>query len=54
VRLPGGGKLGVYQPRHGRPKAMTVAKTRAKRPARKTAKKTARKAAKRPTARKRR
>ncbi|SRR6266849_4171522 len=24
VTLPGGGKLGVYQPRHGRPKAMTV------------------------------
>jgi hypothetical protein len=23
VTLPGGGKLGVYQPRHGRPKAMT-------------------------------
>lgn len=22
VSLPGGGKLGVYQPRHGRPKAM--------------------------------
>ena len=26
VTLPGGGKLGVYQPRHGRPKAMTVKK----------------------------
>src|SRR4051812_23908234 len=24
VHLPGGGKLGVYQPRHGRPPAMTV------------------------------
>jgi hypothetical protein len=24
VTLPGGGKLGVYQPRHGRPKAMTL------------------------------
>ena len=29
VRLPGGGKLGVYQPRHGRPKAMEVARPRA-------------------------
>jgi hypothetical protein len=26
VTLPGGGKLGVYQPRHARPKAMTAAK----------------------------
>jgi len=26
VTLPGGGKLGVYQPRHGRPKAMTAKK----------------------------
>ncbi|PYQ48983.1 MAG: extradiol dioxygenase [Acidobacteria bacterium] len=26
VTLPGGGKLGVYQPRHGRPKAMAVKK----------------------------
>jgi hypothetical protein len=25
VKLPGGGKLGVYQPRHGRPKPMRVA-----------------------------
>src|SRR4051812_26885982 len=25
VRLPGGGKLGVYQPRHARPKPMGVA-----------------------------
>jgi hypothetical protein len=24
VTLPGGGKLGVYQPRHGRPKAMAA------------------------------
>src|SRR5687768_10246629 len=24
VMLPGGGKLGVYQPRHARPKAMSV------------------------------
>ena len=47
VMLPGGGKLGVYQPRHARPKTMTVKK--AEKPARKTAKtrKPARPAAKR-------
>jgi hypothetical protein len=33
VMLPGGGKLGVYQPRHARPKAMPVARTPAKRKA---------------------
>jgi hypothetical protein len=32
VKLPGGGKLGVYQPRHARPKAMAVARAK---PARK-------------------
>ena len=26
ITLPGGGKLGVYQPRHARPKAMPAAK----------------------------
>ncbi len=36
VTLPGGGKLGVYQPRHARPKTMTVKK--AEKLARKTAK----------------
>jgi hypothetical protein len=35
VSLPGGGKLGVYQPRHARPKPMTVKKA-AKKPARRT------------------
>ena len=30
VRLPGGGKLGIYQPRHARPKAMIVKKTAAR------------------------
>ena len=30
VTLPGGGKLGVYQPRHGRPEEMKVKKTAAK------------------------
>jgi hypothetical protein len=32
VALPGGGKLGIYQPRHARPPAMGVAKKAAKRP----------------------
>ena len=30
ITLPGGGKLGVYQPRHARPKAMSVKKSAAK------------------------
>lgn len=37
VRLPGGGKLGVYQPRHARPKAPAVRSRRkpaARKPAR--------------------
>ena len=34
VMLPGGGKLGVYQPRHARPKAMSV-RRKVKRPAKK-------------------
>lgn len=37
VVLPGGGKLGVYQPRHARPKPMT-----SRRPLRKTARKPSR------------
>jgi hypothetical protein len=28
LTLPGGGKLGVYQPRHARPKAMSVGKAK--------------------------
>lgn len=43
LTLPGGGKLGVYQPRHARPKSMSVkksAKPRVARTAKKTAKKT--------------
>jgi hypothetical protein len=40
VKLPGGGKLGVYQPRHGRPKPMAVGK-----PARKLPKRAAKKPA---------
>lgn len=46
VNLPGGGKLGVYQPRHARPKAMTFkknAKTSTQRAKKKPAKKTAKK-----------
>ena len=43
LALPGGGKLGVYQPRHARPKAMSVKKTvkgaKKKSTARKTASK---------------
>jgi hypothetical protein len=41
LTLPGGGKLGIYQPRHARPKAMSAVK-----PARKTAKGGAKKATK--------
>ena len=32
VSLPGGGKLGVYQPRHPRPKAAAAARKKAVRP----------------------
>ena len=34
LTLPGGGKLGVYQPRHGRPKPMAVGKPARKLPKR--------------------
>ena len=44
VTLPGGGKLGIYQPRHARPKAMSVGKP-AKGPVRRETKKTAKKSA---------
>lgn len=37
LTLPGGGKLGIYQPRHARPQAMAADKT-AKRAARRTTK----------------
>jgi hypothetical protein len=46
VTLPGGGKLGVYQPRHARPKPMSVGK-RAKKPAQRATKKPAQAAARR-------
>lgn len=39
VMLPGGGKLGIYQPRHVRPKAMSVRATAKKKPAKQTDKK---------------
>jgi hypothetical protein len=48
VILPGGGKLGVYQPRHARPKAMTVGKSG------KTTRKVARKTSKKRSSKKRR
>lgn len=48
VILPGGGKLGVYQPRHARPKMMSGVK-----PAKRVVK-VARKTAKKKTAKKRR
>lgn len=54
VRLPGGGKLGVYRPRHARPKAMREGKTARRpsrgakaRPTKERARKTAKKKAKR-------
>ena len=46
VTLPGGGKLGIYQPRHARPKTMSAGKAakkpaaRAKKPEKKPAQKT--------------
>jgi len=46
ITLPGGGKLGVYQPRHARPKAVRVRKAPRRRAGvatRKAAKKTVRK-----------
>jgi hypothetical protein len=49
VMLPGGGKLGVYQPRHARPKPMRTsqgAKKRAKRATKRPARGTVRRAAK--------
>jgi hypothetical protein len=52
LTLPGGGKLGVYQPLHKRPQAAGASRAAApKRTARKAAKKTARKPAKKAAAR---
>ena len=47
VTLPGGGKLGIYQPRHARPKAMSVRKTAARRKTAVPAKKKKKKAPRR-------
>ena len=44
ITLPGGGKLGVYEPRHARPKPMPMkAAANARKPAMRTAGRTARK-----------
>jgi hypothetical protein len=40
VTLPSGGKLGIYQPRHARPKAMKVARKKPSRKPRKKSSKT--------------
>lgn len=51
ITLPGGGKLGVYQPRHERPEPVGLkpaAQEKTDRRAKKTAKSAAKKAAKRP------
>ena len=60
VTLPGGGRLGVYQARHPRPKQMAAAAARvkkatkpARKPARRPARRPARASAKRSPARKR-
>jgi hypothetical protein len=44
VTLPGGGKLGIYQPEHPRPKPMAMARKK-KKAAKKASKKTSRKKA---------
>ncbi len=51
ITLPGGGKLGVYQPRHARPKTMNVGKVR-KRSASRATIKAAKKTAGKPVIRK--
>jgi len=51
VVLPGGGKLGVYQPRHARPRAMRAGKTAARGRVQVRARKTARRPATRKTRR---
>ena len=52
VMLPGGGKLGVYQPRHARPKTMAAPKRRPKERSR-ARKRPARRAGRRPRRRSR-
>jgi catechol 2,3-dioxygenase-like lactoylglutathione lyase family enzyme len=55
VTLPGGGKLGVYQPRHARPQPAPAARPPARRPARggKPRKRTPKRKARAPRARRR-
>jgi hypothetical protein len=48
VTLPGGGRLGVYEPRHARPPQAVERAVAENKPRRRTAKKTARGAAKKP------
>jgi hypothetical protein len=52
LTLPGGGKIGVYEPRHKRPKPMTVSKSRKKSVVK--SKKVAKKKSKRAAVKKRR
>jgi hypothetical protein len=62
VTLPGGGKLGVYQPRHARPEPMAepmgstparpARKAAARKPARPAAKKSGARSARKPAAKK--
>jgi hypothetical protein len=47
LTLPGGGRLGVYQPRHARPEPMSAAKAVQKRATRKATRKISRKPSKR-------
>jgi len=53
VTLPGGGKLGIYQPRHARPKAMKAGKRPAKRRAKKPAARPKKTSSKKPARRRR-
>ena len=43
LTLPGGGKIGVYEPRHARPRALSLARKPKKAPIRSAVKKNARK-----------
>jgi hypothetical protein len=49
LRLPGGGRLGIYEPRHARPPQVAA---KARKPARRASRKTGRKPAKKKVARK--
>jgi hypothetical protein len=43
VTLPGGGKLGVYEPRHARPKTMSLRRTAKKKPSNRAGKRSTKK-----------